>query len=382
MAANASLNVLVVDDQQVNSDVLRQFLEPLGFTVRAALSGEEALRMVKEEAPDTILLDLVMPGMDGFEVCRHLKEDESTRHIPVIIITGLSDREANVLALELGADDFLSKPFDRILLEARIRSSIRTKRLHDDLLRHRRELEFRVEDRTREIKTTQHVVVFSLARLAESRDTETGDHLERIRCYARELAMTMGQWQRYADQITPEFIGALYESSPLHDIGKVGIPDGILLKPGRLSANEFDVMKTHTLIGGDTLHDADREAGRNSFLAMGRDIAYYHHERWDGSGYPFGVEGENIPLSARITALADVYDALSSRRPYKEPFSHEKSREIIIEGRGSHFDPSVVDAFLAGEQRFMAIRARFQGSGRLAPIQRVTQQLRQQVAAV
>ena len=190
-----------------------------------------------------------------------------------------------------------------------------------------------------------------------------------MRSYARELCKEMVRLPKYRDTYGEDFVEEIYKSTPLHDIGKVGIPDRILLKPGKLTDEEFEIMKRHSMIGGDTLKAADIEAGRDSFLAMGRDIAYYHHEKWNGTGYPFKLEGEAIPLCARIAALADVYDALSSRRPYKEPFSHEKSKAIILEGRSSHFDPDVVDAFLAKEERFVAIREHFQGEGRLSPIQ-------------
>ena len=368
MALSQGRKILIVDDLVENIDLLSRFLDSLHFEVQAARSGEEALELLDESLPDVILLDLMLPGLNGYEVCARLKQSPRTWHIPVIIITGNSDREANIQAVAAGADDFLAKPFDRALLEARLRTSLRNKALQDQILEYQEELEERVRERTRQVELTQQVTVFSLARLAESRDTETGDHLERMRSYARELAEEMCTWDKFKD-LGEGFVAALYHSTPLHDIGKVGIPDNILLKPGKLSVREFDIMKTHTLIGGDTLRAADLEAGQNSFLAMGRDIAFHHHERWDGTGYPHGLKGEAIPLGARIAALADVYDALSSKRPYKEPFSHEKSRAIILEGNGTHFDPDVVEAFLRREQRIVKIREEFQGQGRLSPIQ-------------
>lgn len=366
-------SVLVVDDLPENIKVLSSFLSPMGFTVSSAESGEEALEKVAESPPDIILLDLMLPGLDGFEVCRHLKQNIKTRHIPVIIITGLTDRDANIRAIASGADDFLIKPFDRVLLQTRINTSLKTKVLQDELLEHQKQLESRVKDRTAQLERTQQVAVFSLAKLAESRDTETGDHLDRIRNYALILARQIMEWEERNGGTANGFASAIYQSSPLHDIGKVGIPDIILLKPGKLTAEEFGIMKTHSVIGGETLRVADLEAGGNSFLAMGRDIAYYHHERWDGSGYPEGLKGEAIPLSARIVALADVYDALSSRRPYKEPFSHEKSRGIILESKGSHFDPRVVDAFLAQEHQFIETKDRLQSDGHLSPLEQTMQ---------
>lgn len=352
-----------------NALVLQSFLVPLGYQVDSVTSGEAALDKVEAAPPDVILLDIAMPGMNGFEVCRRLKQNPDTQHIPVVIVTGMADKETNIEAVKCGADDFLLKPFDRILLEARIKSSSTTKHLHDRLLEYKNELEHKVQVRTAQVSLTQQVTVFSLAKLAESRDNETGDHLERMRSYARELTEEIVQLSQYQSLRDNGYVQEIYKSTPLHDIGKVGIPDQILLKPGKLTEREFEIMKEHSRIGGDTLKAADIEAGRDSFLAMGRDIAYHHHEKWNGAGYPFGLAGEAIPLCARIAALADVYDALSSRRPYKEPFDHEKSRAIILEGRGSHFDPDVVDAFLAREDRFLLIRERFQGEGRLSPLQ-------------
>ncbi len=365
-----SPKILVVDDLEENVRLLKHFLRPKGYQVQCAYTGPQALMSVESDPPDVILLDLVMPGMDGFEVCQRLKEDPRTRHIPIIILTGLSAVEANIKALEAGADDFLIKPIDSILLDARIRNSLRAKLLQDRIIQYQRQLELynetleaRIRDRTAQVERTQQVAIFSLAKLAESRDNETGEHIDRMRCYARELALELSTWSRFEDIVNPEFVDALYVSSPLHDIGKVGIPDGILLKPGTLSREEFEIMKAHTIIGGDTLKAADVEAGENSFLAMGRDIAYYHHEKWDGSGYPFCLKGTEIPLAARIVALGDVYDALTSRRPYKEAFSHERSKSIILEGRGTHFDPDIVAAFLAREESFIAIRNSFHDRG-------------------
>jgi putative two-component system response regulator len=362
--------ILVVDDLEENVRLLQHFLEPKGYRVQCAYTGQQALGSVEASPPDCILLDLVMPGMDGFEVCTRIKEDPATRHIPIIILTGLSAVEANIRALEAGADDFLIKPIDSILLDARIRNSLRAKLLQDRIIQYQRQLELynetleaRIRERTAMVERTQQVTIFSLAKLAESRDNETGEHIDRMRCYARELALELGTWPKYENEITGKYVENLYLSSPLHDIGKVGIPDGILLKPGKLTQEEFEIMKAHTVIGGDTLKAADVEAGDNSFLSMGRDIAYYHHEKWNGSGYPFNIGGTEIPLAARIVALGDVYDALTSRRPYKEAFSHEKSRAIILEGRATHFDPDVVDAFLAREERFIEIRRSFHDKG-------------------
>lgn len=374
--------VLIVDDIPGNIVLMRRLLAPKGYDVREAEGGRAALESVNSDPPDVILLDLIMPDMNGFEVCERLKRNLATRHIPVIIVTGMAEHEANIRALEAGADDFLTRPIDPVLLEARIHSSVKSKALQDQIIRYQRRLEDdnvaleeRVRERTALLERTQQVTVFSLARLAESRDPETGEHLDRMRRYVREIAIELGKRPKYESIIDSGFIETLYYSSPLHDIGKVGIPDAILLKPGKLTHEEFDIMKTHTLIGGDTLKAADDEAGGNSFLTMGRDIAYYHHEKWDGNGYPFGLKGLDIPLPARILALGDAYDALTSRRPYKEPFSHEVSKDIIVKASGSHFDPEIVDAFLARENKFIAIQGAFEDKGHPTHIEQVMKTL-------
>jgi putative two-component system response regulator len=374
--------ILVVDDMPENIALMRRLLAPKGYTIAEALGGAAAIDMVATDPPDVVLLDLIMPDMNGFEVCDRLKRDLSTRHIPIIIITGVAEHDANIRALEAGVDDFLIRPIDPVLLDARIRSSVKAKALQDQVIKYQRRLEIdnvaleeRVRERTAQLERTQQVTMFSMARLAESRDPETGEHLERMRRYVREIAIEMGTWPKYDGVIDSGFVEILYYSSPLHDIGKVGIPDQILLKPGKLSTDEFDIMKTHTLVGGDTLKAADEEAGGNSFLMMGRDIAYYHHEKWDGNGYPYSLSGEEIPLPARIAALGDAYDALTSKRPYKEPFSHEKSRDIILEACGSHFDPDVIEAFKARESRFVRIRDQYQDSGHLTHIEQISQTL-------
>lgn len=370
MMGGEKRKVLIVDDFVENTRILEAFLGAKGYAVSSASNGQDALDQVAAAPPDIILLDLIMPGMDGYEVCQRLKASAETRLIPIIIVTGLHEREANIRALEAGADDFIVKPFDALLLDARIRSALRSKALQENIIEYQRqleaqneELERRVSERTVQVTHTQQIAVFSLAKLAESRDTETGAHLERIRSYVRLIGRRLVAEGLYADVLTVDFIEEMYHSTPLHDIGKVGIPDGILLKPDRLTAEEFDVMKTHTLIGGDTLRAADIEAGLESFLAMGRDVAYYHHERWDGNGYPFGKREQEIPLAARIVAVSDVYDALSSKRPYKEAFSHEKSRAIITEGRGTAFEPAIVDAFLACEDEVLEVHALLHDDG-------------------
>lgn len=374
--------ILVVDDIQENITLLQRLLEPKGYVVSGATTGTEALGSIEEAPPDIVLLDLVMPEMDGFEVCTRLKRDPRTRHIPVIIVTGLAEHDANVRALEAGADDFLLRPIDSVLLNARLRSSLRSKNLQDEnrryqerLERYNEELEERIRERTVQLERSQHATVFSLARLAESRDPETGEHLERIRSYTRHIATHLAGLPQFKEELNSDFISALYYASPLHDIGKVGIPDRILLKPGRLTPAEFEIMKSHTLVGGETLGAAVVEVGQDPLLKMGQDVAFYHHERWDGAGYPFGKKGTEIPLAARIVALADIYDALTSKRPYKEPFSHEKSKAIILEGRATHLDPDIVDAFITKEPEFIKTRYEHEDSGEPTRIQQIIESL-------
>lgn len=358
--------VLIVDDNTETVDNVAAAVNALGFQALRAASGTEALAAIEQHRPDLMLVDLMLPDMTGFEVCERVKRDLTTRHVPVIMMTDVPSHDASIAGLHAGADDFLIHPIDRTLLEARVRSSVRTKSLQDQVLTYQTRLkddnsrlEQAVRGRTVEVERAQHATAFSLAKLAESRDPETGEHLERMRRYVRELAIVMGAWSRYESVIDSKFVETLYYASPLHDIGKVGIPDHILLKPGGLTDGEFDVMKTHTLVGGDTLRAANDEATGNGFLEMGCEIAYYHHEKWNGKGYPYGLEGDAIPLVARIVALGDAYDALTTKRPYKEAFSHDRSKDIIVGDAGEHFDPDVVEAFLEREDKFVRIKESF-----------------------
>lgn len=355
--------VLIVDDLKDNVDIIAKVVEGKGCTTLCANSGEEALHVIDRTEPDVAIVDVVMPGMNGIEFCKRLRETFPSSFIPTILVSGQVDDGVPVEALEAGAVDFIAKPIHMPLLVARLRNSMEMKRLHEEVTRYKEKLqdnndrlEERIRVRTNQLTATQQVTAFSLARLSESRDTETGAHLERIRLYVRILAETLSTHKDFSQVIDSSYIDRLYFSSPLHDIGKVGIPDEILLKPGKLSREEFEIMKWHTIIGGETLEEADHEAGKDTYLEMARDIAFAHHEKWGGTGYPRGLKGEAIPLSARIVALADVYDALSSKRPYKEAMDHETTKRIVLEGRDEHFDPRVVDAFLTAEQRFIDVR--------------------------
>jgi putative two-component system response regulator len=355
-----SQTVLIVDDLEPNRKMIDTFLTPLGLTTFEASNGVEALEVVGEKKPDLILLDLNMPELDGFEVCRRLKADPETKMIPIVVITGFSDADNHLRALEVGADDFLAKPFNLHFLKARLQSLLEMKRLYDMNIGYQENLKKNNIELMQELINTQDITIVALAKLAEFRDPETGEHLERMREYAKAIAKELKKKDKYKEYITPKYIENIYKSTPLHDIGKVGIPDDVLLKPGKLTPEEFEVMKRHSEIGGDAISSATKLTGmKQSFLDMGKDIAYHHHEKWNGKGYPKGLAGEVIPLTARITALADVYDALTSKRVYKEAFSHEKSRSIVIEESGEAFDPEIVEAFINIENDFKAIRREY-----------------------
>jgi putative two-component system response regulator len=336
-------DILIVDDQEPNRDLLRRRMLALGYRARTAENGADALAEVGRRHPDLILLDLNMPVMDGFEVLRRLKGDAATRHLPVIIISAVDEMESIAGCIQVGADDYLPKPFNATLLKARVTSSLEKKRL-----------------REQEIESAQLATIFALSKLAESRDLETGKHLERMREYCKILAARLAALPAYRAVIDAEFIENLYAASPLHDIGKVGVPDSILQKAGPLTAEEFAVMKNHTLIGAATLRAVESEHPGNTFIRLGIQIAESHHEKWDGGGYPHGLAGTAIPLVGRLLALGDVYDALTSRRRYKAALTPEAARDQIVAGRGRHFDPDMVDAFLAVEDAFREVRRRFQ----------------------
>jgi putative two-component system response regulator len=298
--------------------------------------------------------------MNGFEVLAHLKPTGLLTKTSVIILTAIQESSEKVNALELGAVDYITKPFVRAELLARVKLHLSLRRYQNRLNEYAHNLEKLVDERTRDLRETQDVISFALARLAESRDPETGDHLERMSRYSAVLAVQLIGHDGFENIIDVNFATTLQKVAVLHDIGKVGIPDHILLKPGKLTDEEFDIMKTHSTLGGDTLRDALNALRKPvDYLQIARDVAYFHHEKWNGMGYPKGLKGNDIPLSARIVALADVYDALRSKRVYKPAFSHEKAKQIICEERNRHFQSEIVDSFLANEQQFIEISERF-----------------------
>ncbi|MDD2991037.1 MAG: response regulator [Zoogloea sp.] len=362
--------VLIVDDTKENLTVLSAVLGA-EFRVRVANSGERALKAVQmEPVPDLILLDVMMPEMDGYAVLKALRADVLTRDIPVIFVTAMSADEDEEFGLALGAVDYVTKPIRAAILQARVRTHLELKRARDVLANHNVYLEHEVQRRMRENELIKAISLNALAALAEKRDNETGNHLHRTQAYIEALMQRLASHPDFCSQLDPLTQELIAKAAPLHDIGKVGIPDAILLKPGRLTPAEFEIMKTHSQIGADALGDAiqrvlSREATRAdaqevpsrslAFLETARQIARCHHERWDGTGYPEGLKGDAIPLPGRLMAIADVYDALSCKRHYKEAFAPERVRALMVDGRGTHFDPRLLDAFLQLEDEFLAI---------------------------
>ncbi|MDX9722827.1 MAG: response regulator [Myxococcota bacterium] len=367
--------ILIADDNPVVRRVLSQAVTGQGHHATEVEDGQRALELLDEQRFDLVLLDLQMPKINGFDVLLSLKQSGRLRHLPVIVISAIDDVESISFCIQNGATDHVTKPFNPLLLKVRIDACLARKRLLDreklhlkEMERHSRELEARVREQVEEITAAQFATIMALAKLAESRDAETGGHLERIREYSRLIAVELQARGVHPSLLDDAFIANLYAASALHDIGKVGIPDQILLKPGKLDPDEFAIMQQHTMIGARTLRMVQAQYPQNGFIALGIEIAESHHERWDGSGYPHRLQGEQIPLAGRILAIADVYDALTSRRVYKDAFSHEISRTIILEGRGKHFDPEVVDAFEARQHAFREISLSRSGNSDIWPV--------------
>ncbi|MBT3065683.1 two-component system response regulator [Rhodoferax sp. U11-2br] len=352
--------VLVVDDTPDNLSLVSGLLRD-DYIVRVANNGEKALRIAtSEQPPDLILLDIMMPGMDGYEVCQRLKADPKARDIRVIFLTAKAEIEDERKGFELGAVDYITKPISPPILQERVKTHLALKASSDFLRDKSAYLEQEVARRTAEVMAIQDVTILALASLAETRDTDTGNHIRRTQYYVQALALQLRQHPRFERYLSEANITMLFKSAPLHDIGKVGIPDRILLKPGGFEPHELEIMKRHTTLGFEAIEHAEKALGITvDFLRAAKEIALSHQEKWDGSGYPQGLVGDAIPISARLMALADVYDALISRRVYKAGMSHAQAVEIILAGRASHFDPDVVDAFVAVQDAFQAIAARF-----------------------
>lgn len=351
--------ILIVDDEAFYIDVLVELLADK-YAVAVAKNGQQALdRIEKGFAPDLILLDVIMPGLDGYEVCQKLKSNPITVEIPIIFLTVKSDVDSEVLGFNLGAADYITKPFSLPIVNARVNTHLALVKSQKKLQEKNLILEDSVNERTKEISRTQDVAIFCMATVAETRDNETGKHIRRTQHYVKLLANHLSKNSKYKDQLTPSYIELLYKSAPLHDIGKVGVPDAILLKPGALNDDEWKEMKNHSVYGLQAIEKAEIEYGSSSFLRIAKEIVYGHHEKWDGSGYPQGLSGQDIPLSARLMAIADCYDALINRRVYKQAFSFESAFNIMLEGRGTHFEPELVDAFVEIQSSFIEIAQKF-----------------------
>jgi putative two-component system response regulator len=352
--------ILLVDDETLYIDILVDLLKE-DYTAVVAKSGAQALKRITDGLrPDLVLLDILMPGMDGYEVCRQLKKNPSTSMIPVIFLTVKSEVSDEIKGFELGAVDYIAKPMSPPIVRARVKSHLALHNAQRQLENQNELLELRVRERTEELSRTKDVAIFCMASLAETRDSETGSHILRTQNYIRVLAEYLSDHPRFTDYLTCDgTIEMLFKTSPLHDIGKVGVPDRILLKPGKLNAEEWELMKMHAQQGHDALLRAEEELGSTDFLQMAREIAYTHHERWDGSGYPRGLKANEIPISGRLMAIADVYDALISKRVYKEAYSHDKAVDIVRQSAGSHLDPDIVDAFLHLQSEFRKIAQRY-----------------------
>ena len=357
---NKRSTILIVDDTPENIFLISSLLKD-SYRMKVATEGETALRLAAADGrPDLILLDVMMPGMDGYEVCRRLKENPKTSDIPVIFLTAKTDVEDEKRGLELGAVDYIAKPISPPIVTARVRTHLQLKTARDFLRDKSDFLEQEVQRRTREISAIQDATMVAMGSLAETRDNETGNHIRRTQHYVRALASILREHPRMSGFLTPATIDLLYKSAPLHDIGKVGIPDSILLKPGKLTLEEFEIMKTHTTLGRNAIQAAERLLDSpTTFLHLAREIAWTHHEKWDGKGYPQGLSGNDIPVPGRLMAIVDVYDALLSKRVYKPAIPHETALSMIREGSGTHFDPDIVDGFLEIAAMLPEISRRF-----------------------
>ncbi len=345
--------VFIVDDVAENIQVALSHLSQLSCDFAYATSGEQALDRIWTARPQLILMDVVMPGIDGYETVKALKQEKITASIPVIFLTARNEPEDIAKGFDSGGVDYITKPFSGQELRARVSARL-------EIAAHRENLESQVAERTKETELLKDVVIEAMGELAEYRDPETGGHIKRTQYYVRALATKMSTLDQFKAVLGRDQVRLLFKSAPLHDIGKVAIRDHILLKPGRLTSEEFEIMKKHTTFGESVIKKLEKKIGESSFLHYAKEIAGTHHERFDGTGYPRSMVGEETPLSGRIMAIADVYDALICKRVYKEAFSHDMAISIMAEGRGTHFDPAIFDAFTGLGPEFQAIADRFQ----------------------
>lgn len=346
--------ILVVDDEPYNQKLMEAILVPMGYEVWLAQDGEEALQKVRDYSPDVILLDVMMPRLNGFEVARALKSDPVTKIIPVVMVTALNEVEDRVKAMDAGADDFIAKPVDKTEVRARVSSLLKVKAYNDYMRDQQQELEAQVARRTEQLRDAYEKIkkasldtIYMLSLAAEYRDGATGAHIRRMSHFAVVVARKL--------KLDDDIVENIYYAAPMHDVGKIGIPDRILMKPSQLDAEEWEIMKQHSAIGAKILETSDAE-----FIRLAHTIALTHHEKWDGTGYPKGMKGPEIPIVGRLIAVVDVFDALISNRPYKPPLPIDSAFSIIREGSGSHFDPEVVAAFFAAEKEIISIKAQFE----------------------
>ena len=355
--------IVAIDDAPENLLLIMEILKNK-YRVKTFKEPKKALEyLLSNTCVDLVLLDVMMPELSGYDVLKVLKQNHGTKEIPVIFLTALSGQKDEQKGLEMGACDYITKPISVPIMLSRINVHLQNRAAKEFLKSKAEYLEGEIQKRTKEILSIQDITILTLASLAETRDIDTGNHLKRTQRYIKILALQLKAHPKFRDYLSDEEIEMLFRSAPLHDIGKVGIADKILLKPAGLSDTEFEIMKTHTTLGKEAIEHAEAEAGvEAAFLKTAKEIAYCHHENYDGSGYPLGLSGDEIPISARLMSLADVYDALTSRRVYKAPMPHETARSIIVEGRGLKFDPDVVDAFLEMQEEFLVVSQRYADS--------------------
>lgn len=342
---NETANVLIVDDITSNLVILTDMIKSAGYIARPVTSAKQAFAAIKINLPQIILLDISMPDMDGYEFCEILKKDVKTRDIPIIFISAMDAKEDKIKGFQLGAVDFISKPFELEEVTLRVNNHLKLYKMQQQLEVYNKRLHKMVNDQIKKITEEEKNFIYAMAKLSEIKEDPSGQHLKNIGNNCKILAMSLQLSPKFEKEISNAFVDTIEIAASLHDLGKTAISDGILLKPGKLTGEEREEMMCHTKIGADTLRDLYRMNEHNEFLKMAVDIANYHHERWDGCGYPDGLAGKRIPLSARIMAVIDTYDALTGKRCYRETLSHEMAMEVINEEKGKQFDPAIIDIF-------------------------------------
>ena len=347
-------NILMVEDVPCNIDMLLNVLKD-DYRVLVATTGEGARQLLKKQSVDLILMDINLPDTNGIHLISDIRSQETSDHTPVIFVSGNDDSMVKTKCFEIGASDYVTKPYNAVEIRARIKHHLKVVETQRLVANQKNILEEMVRTKTEEVLLTRDAAINAVSSLVETRDSETCGHINRTKNYVLIIAETLKRMGKYPKLLTTEYITEIEKASPLHDIGKIGIPDHVLLKPGKLTDDEFEIIKQHPMIGYKALSSAKKELGKSSFFDVACDIALYHHEKWNGKGYPEGLIGNEIPLAARIMTLADVYDALISDRVYKKGFDHKTSKQIILDGKGEHFDPDIVDAFQISERLFEKI---------------------------